>query len=324
MSKALITGGAGFIGFNLSRHLANQGYKVTICDNLFRGKMDNELKSLLELDNVTYINCDLTNPNDFDKLDTNYDYVYHLAAINGTKNFYEMPQKVLRVNVLSSINLLDWYIQTKCKKILFTSSSETYAGTMRTSDFSIPTPEDVPLCVDDILNPRWSYGGSKIMGELLFLNYSKMNNFDMSIIRYHNIYGGRMGYDHVIPEFIVRLLKKEDPFKIFGSEETRAFCYIDDAINATQLVMENTNTNHEIVNIGNDTEEISIMELAEKLYCITNNYPNLELMPAPLGSVQRRCPDLTKIKKLTGYEPMIDLNDGLKRTFKWYTKNTIL
>jgi nucleoside-diphosphate-sugar epimerase len=164
--------------------------------------MDNELKSLLELDNVTYINCDLTNPNDFDKLDTNYDYVYHLAAINGTKNFYEMPQKVLRVNVLSSINLLDWYIQTKCKKILFTSSSETYAGTMRTSGFSIPTPENVPLCVDDILNPRWSYGGSKIMGELLFLNYSKMNNFDMSIIRYHNIYGGRMGYDHVIPEFI--------------------------------------------------------------------------------------------------------------------------
>jgi nucleoside-diphosphate-sugar epimerase len=250
--------------------------------------------------------------------------VYHLAAINGTKNFYEMPQKVLRVNVLSSINLLDWYIQTKCKKILFTSSSETYAGTMRTSGFSIPTPEDVPLCVDDILNPRWSYGGSKIIGELLFLNYSRMNNFDMSIIRYHNIYGGRMGYDHVIPEFIVRLLKKEDPFKIFGSEETRAFCYIDDAINATQLVMENTNTNHEIVNIGNDTEEISIMELAEKLYCITNNYPNLELMPAPLGSVQRRCPDLTKIKKLTGYEPMIDLNDGLKRTFEWYTKNTIL
>jgi nucleoside-diphosphate-sugar epimerase len=286
--------------------------------------MDNELKSLLELDNVTYINCDLTNPNDFDKLDTNYDYVYHLAAINGTKNFYEMPQKVLRVNVLSSINLLDWYIQTKCKKILFTSSSETYAGTMRTSGFSIPTPEDVPLCVDDILNPRWSYGGSKIIGELLFLNYSRMNNFDMSIIRYHNIYGGRMGYDHVIPEFIVRLLKKEDPFKIFGSEETRAFCYIDDAIKATQLVMENANTNHEIINIGNDTEEISIMELAEKLYCITNNYPNLELMPAPLGSVQRRCPDLTKIKKLTGYEPMIDLNDGLKRTFEWYTKNTIL
>lgn len=324
MSKVLVTGGAGFIGFNLSRHLANQGYKVTICDNLFRGKMDNELKNLLELDNVTYINCDLTNPNDFDKLDTNYDYVYHLAAINGTKNFYEMPQKVLRVNVLSSINLLDWYTQTKCKKILFTSSSETYAGTMRTFGVSIPTPENVPLCIDDVLNPRWSYGGSKIMGELLFLNYSKMNNFDMSIIRYHNIYGGRMGYDHVIPEFIVRLLKKEDPFKIFGSEETRAFCYIDDAIKATQLVMENTNTNHEIINIGNDTEEISIMELAKKLYYITNNYPNLELMPAPSGSVQRRCPDLTKIKKLTGYKPIIDLNNGLKKTFEWYTENTIL
>jgi UDP-glucose 4-epimerase/UDP-glucuronate decarboxylase len=88
--------------------------------------------------------------------------------------------------------------------------------------------------------------------------------------------------------------------------------------------MENTNTNHEIINIGNDTEEISIMELAEKLYCITNNYPNLELMPAPPGSVQRRCPDLTKIKKLTGYEPMINLNDGLKRTFEWYIENTIL
>lgn len=321
MNKVLITGGAGFIGFHLAKYLAEEKNEVTICDNLFRGKMDSELKELLERENVNYIECDLTDSKELDKLDKDYDEVYHLAAINGTKNFYEIPDVVLRVNTLATINILDWFIQTKGKKIVFSSSSEAYAGTMRKFGIKIPTPEDVALCVEDVNNARWSYGGSKIVGELFFINYARKHNFDMSIIRYHNIYGGRMGYDHVMPEFCIRIINKEDPFIIYGGKETRAFCHINDAVKATELVMKSDKVNNEIIHVGNDADEISIKELAEKMFKITGFEPSLDIHPAPKGCVQRRCPDISKLKTLTGYEPKVLLDDGLKDIFSWYEKN---
>lgn len=321
MKKCLVTGGAGFIGCHLAKKLADEGQHVTVCDNLFRGKADEDFKRLTEMKNVQYIQADLTAPESFKQFDKNYDYVYHLAAINGTKNFYEIPDKVLRVNTLAAVNILDWFITAKCKKILFTSSSETYAGTMRLFGVPIPTPENVPLSIEDIHNPRWSYGGSKIIGELFFANYARVHKFDMSIIRYHNIYGARMGYEHVIPEFIARIEKKEDPFKIFGGTETRAFCYVDDATEATKSVMESSATNGEIVHIGNDTEEITIKDLAKRMFGIAGVSPKLDIQPAPSGSVQRRCPDISKLKKMTGYSPRTSLEDGLKKTFVWYQRD---
>lgn len=322
MIKTLVTGGAGFIGFHLAKNLAESRHEVIIADNLFRGKLDKELKELIKLKNVKFIQCDLTDANEVKKLGKNYDYVYHLAAINGTKYFYEIPDKVLRVNVLAAINILDWFVNSGSKKILFASSSETYAGTMRRFGIKIPTPEDVPLCVEDVKNPRWSYGGSKIIGELFFINYARVHKFDMSIVRYHNIYGPRMGNEHVIPEFCIRIKNKENPFKILGGEETRAFCYIDDAIKATRMVMESEKTNGEIIHIGNDKEEISMIELARKMFKIEGFYPELEIKPAPAGCVQRRCPDINKLRNLTGFEPQIKLDEGLKKTFGWY-KNEI-
>lgn len=318
--KVLITGGTGFIGYHLSKALAKKDCEVTICDNLSRGKMDDELKDLIDLDNVKFVECDLTKKEDLDKLEKDYDFLYHLAAINGTKHFYERPHEVLRVNVLATINLLDWFITTKCKKILFTSSSETYAGTIKTFNGQIPTPEDIPLSIEDIKNPRWSYGGSKILGELFFINYARIHNFRMSIIRYHNIYGPRMGYEHVIPEFMIRALKKQNPFKIIGGKETRAFCYIEDAVKATIAVMESEKTDGEIVHIGNSKEEITIQDLAREVISLGNYSPEIKILPAPEGSVNRRCPDTTKLKNLTSFESKISLNEGLKKTYKWYSK----
>ena len=321
MTKVLITGGAGFIGYHLSKFLCNKGCQVTICDNLFRGKMDDDFKRLIEQKNVTYINCDLTDFNEFDKMDKDYDNVYHLAAINGTKFFYEIPHKVLRVNVLSVINVLDWFITTKCKKILFPSSSETYAGTMTISKIPIPTPEEVALTIEDVNNERRSYAGSKIAGELFFINYAKKYKFEMSIVRYHNIYGPRMGHEHVIPQFIHRILNEEKPFKIFGGKETRAFCYVDDAIKATELVMQSNKTNMEIINIGNDKEEIKIIDLAKKLFMISGYKSKIVAEEAPKGTVIRRCPNIKKLKKLTNFSPQFNLDNGLKKTYEWYKNN---
>lgn len=318
MIRSLITGGAGFIGFHLAKHLHEQGQEVTVVDNLSRGRMDEEFKGFIDKPNVKFIQCDLTDQQQVNNLGEKYDYVYHLAAINGTKYFYEIPDKVLKVNTLASIYILEWFMKSGSKKILFSSSSETYAGTMRRYGIPIPTPENVPLCVEDVKNARWSYGGSKIIGELFFINYARVHKFRMSIIRYHNIYGPRMGFEHVMPEFALRLNKKENPFKIFGGKETRAFCYVKDACRATQMVMESDKTDDEIVHIGNDTEEITMIDMAKKMFKIAGFEPKLDIKEAPAGCVQRRCPDISKLRSLTGFMPETNLDHGLRSLYDWY------
>lgn len=314
MSKILVCGGAGFIGYHLVKRLAkDKRNKIWVLDNFERGGNDKEFKSLPK--NVKHINKDILENTEIilcSSLVMPFDEVYHLAAINGTKNFYERPCDVLNVNVIGTINILNWFVASKSKKLLFTSSSETYAGT---KDKKIPTPEDVPLTIEDVTNPRWSYAGSKIIGELFCLNYAKKYKKQISVIRYHNIYGPRMGNDHVIPEFCKRI--KENPFKIYGGTETRAFCYVDDAVEATIKVMRSKKTNGKIIHIGNDKEEIPIITLAKKMCQIAKKNPKFKILPAPKGSTKRRCPDITKLRKL-GFEPNINLESGLKKTMQWY------
>ncbi len=307
----------GFIGLNLARKLASSGVQVELCDNLFRAPKDEFAKQVLENRNVHFIKADLSNESSFSRLGK-YDFVYHLAAINGTKYFYEIPDRVLRTNILLCLNLLDWFKDSKKGKILFSSSSETYAGTVEKFSGKVPTPEGIELCIDDPYNARWSYGGSKIAGELLFINYARMHKFPMSIIRYHNVYGPRMGFEHVIPQFIQRVHAKENPFRVFGARNTRAFCYIDDAVEATQLVMESAKTNFGTFNIGNSSEEVSIMELAKKLFAIARYGAKITEQPSPEGSVSRRCPDMSKTEAAVGYFPKVALVQGLEKTFNWY------
>jgi len=316
--KILITGGTGFIGLHLAKSLLAQGKKVVIADNQFRGKVDEETKEVLDNKNVEYLQLDLTKPADVEKLGEGYDHVYHFAAINGTKHFYDIPHEVLRVNTLTCLNILEWFKEGKGKKILFSSSSETYAGSINKGIAEVPTKEDVALCIEDTQNPRWSYGGSKIAGELLFINYARQYKFPMSIVRFHNIYGERMGFEHVMPEFSKRIVEGEFPLKIYGGTETRAFCYIGDTIKAVQMVMESDKTNGETINIGNDKEEISIQDLGKKMLKIAGKEPAIEILEAPKGSAKRRCPDITKIRELVGFEPEVSLDEGTKKLFAWY------
>jgi len=320
MKRSLITGGAGFIGFHLAKSLANQNQDVTILDNFERGEDDREFKELVEMPNVHFIKADITRTGVFENLNKDFDYIYHMAMINGTGNFYMVPDKVLKVGIIGTLNVLDWFVKQKKGKLLLTSSSETYAGALKIlgDKFPIPTPEDIPLVIDDPRNVRWSYGGSKILDEIAMHAYAKAQNMEnFVIIRYHNIYGPRMGFEHVIPQFIERVVNKETPFKIFGGEETRAFCYIDDCLRATQLIMESPKTNGETINVGRSDEEIKIIDVAKKLFEVTGTAPKLEILPAPEGSVMRRCPDTTKLKSL-GFRPEISLEEGIRRTYGWY------
>ena len=327
--KILITGGAGFIGYHLARHLlkeygSNAG--IILVDNFRRGKADNDLKKLLDDPRVRFLELDLTNPASYEKLGAGYDHVYHLAAINGTKNFYEMPHETLRINTLSLAHMLEWFKEkNRAGKFCFTSSNEAYAGALNAfGKLPIPTPEKVPLIVEDTYNPRWSYAATKLVGELFVIHYAAKYNFRALIVRPHNFYGPRAGFDHVIPEFSMRIAKRIDPFPIYGADDTRTFCYIDDAVRAMQMLMDFSKTDNqpiETVHIG-DVHEITMEELAERMFKVALWRPQkIEIKSSPAGSVKRRLADISKLQNLTGWRPQVALDEGLKKTYDWYLLN---
>jgi len=325
MKRAIVTGGSGFIGYHLSDYLSlDVDTEVTVIDNHARGVSDEMFQALIARPNVVFLNADMTRTDFYSQLQGKYDYIYHLAAINGTKNFYERPYEVLQANILTLMNMLQWCTPENCGVFLFSSSSETYAGTFNRflgehPEF-IPSREDIPLAIDDVLNPRWSYGGSKIIGEILTANYCRTRGVPFRIIRYHNIYGIRMGYDHVLPEFFRRIYRREDPFKVFGGQETRAFCAVEDGVRATEAVMRSDQCNGEIIHIGNGTQEIKIIDLLEKVLTIADFHPQVDFQPSPAGCVMRRCPDTGKLRKLTGFQASISLEQALPPMFDWYMR----
>jgi len=331
MKKILITGGAGFIGYHLAKHLLQKcgnSCELILVDNLQRGKMDEDMKNFLENKQVKFLKLDLTNQKSYRELGRGYNHVYHLAAINGTKFFYLMPHETLRINTLSLIYMLEWFKKENNQgKFCFTSSNEAYAGGLNAFGvLPIPTPEKVPLVIDDPYNPRWSYAATKLVGELFVLHYAKMYNFRALIVRPHNFYGPRAGYDHVIPEFLIRIAKRTDPFPIYGADDTRTFCYIEDAVRAMQLLMDSKKTDDqpiETVHIG-DINEITIKELAEKIFKITDWHPKiLDIKESPVGSVARRLADISKLRRLVDWKPEVSLESGLIRTYEWYKAHLV-
>lgn len=324
MKKILVTGGAGFIGCHLARHLLKEeNVRLTLMDNLQRGRMDDDLRELLADKRVSFVEADLTDPAVYDGLDADFRHVYHLAAVNGTKWFYEMPEEVLRINTLSLVYILEWIKNLKNKpKLCFTSSNEAYAGALASfNQLPIPTPENVPLVISDTYNPRWTYAATKLVGELFVIHYAKTHNFPAVIVRPHNFYGPRAGYDHVIPELCLRAERREEPFAVYGADETRTFCYITDAVEAMRMLMDSPSTDAqpiETAHIGN-TDEINMLDLAKKVFKVAGWEPKeLEFKPSPPGSVKRRLADISKIKKMIGWEPKVNLEEGLKATFEWY------
>lgn len=318
MKKVLLLGGAGFIGYNITKFLAeNRDYQITIADNFFRGQMDEHLSELVKAHNINVIEGDFTNPSTYDGLEKDYDYLYMLASVVGVNNTLEIPHEIIRINTALIFNTLEWLKQSNVKKVLFTSTSECYAGTIDEFGYTVPTPESIPLCIAEIGHPRFTYAVTKMLGESGFLNYSRKCGFECTIIRYHNVYGPRMGFKHVIPHLAERFLANEVPFKVYGHDQTRAFCFITDAVEGTVLAMENEASNGETYHIGT-MEEITIDALIKEtgtMFDYQGTYVNAPTYP---GSVARRCPDITKAKTQLGYKPKVHWKDGLKITMDWY------
>jgi len=316
--KVLILGGAGFIGFNVAKYLAkNRDYQLTIADNFMKKNRDAEFDALVNDYNIRLIEADFSQAEAYDLLGNAYDQVYMMAALVGVDNANSMPHEVIRINTALTLFTLEWIRRSKIGKVVFASTSENYAGTVDTFGYAIPTPEEVPLTIKDIAHPRFTYAVTKILGESGFLNYAKMLGFETTIIRYHNVFGPRMGFNHVIPHLVIRFRNGENPYKIYGHDQTRDFCYITDAVEGTVLSMETAGTNGQIYHLGTGVE-ITIEELTRatgELMGFTGEYTNAPTYP---GSVSRRSPDITKSKKELNFTAKVNWKDGLKETVDWY------
>ena len=320
MKKILITGGLGFIGFNLVKKHLKLGHKVIVFDSFFKnkGQIDREFHKELNNKNLKLIKIDLTKKIKIQTSFKNLDIVYHLAAINGTELFYEIPYKVATDNLLITINLLKLFEKIKVSKIIYSSTSEVYSDGYKMNTIKIPTAEDVPIVFSQPTDTRYSYGTSKFMCEFLVREFGKKFKINTIIIRYHNIYGSRMGTKHAIPQITQRIISGENPLRVYGANETRAFCYIDDAVEATFKLGVKKVSNGEIIHIGNDQEEIKIKDLVKKMLKILNKKIKIMPIKGKSSSVKRRCPSIKKLNKITNFKPSINLDTGLKKTIEWY------
>jgi nucleoside-diphosphate-sugar epimerase len=309
----LITGALGFIGHHLSFFLAKKKYKLILVDNfertLKKKYLNKRIERLKSYKNVKIINLDIRNISNSKKINYKIKTIIHLAAINGTKNFYNNPDKVLDILLSGGYSILKFAHKKKIDNIFFFSSSEVYQKPK-----SIPTNEEIECVVPDIWNPRYSYGGGKIAQELMISNLYPKSFKKRIIIRPHNIYGQNMGHDHVIPEVIKKIKtanrKKKNSIEIIGpAKNTRSFMHIDDFLNAFYLIFK-SKKNREIFNIGNN-DEIDIKSLIKKILNKMNCKLKIkEKIFKNFGQTNRRCPDINKIEKL-GYKQKITLDKGI-------------
>jgi len=315
----LITGGAGFIGSYfllsidyLNRNLLSEPCKVISVDNFITG-----LKyQVAEGQNFRSIKHDIANPL---KIDEEIDYIIHAAGI-GSPRFYRIYKiETIDVGVFGTKNMLEMAREKKVKSFMFFSSSEVYGDP---EPKFVPTPEGYNGNVSCI-GPRSNYDESKRLGETFCRAYFEMHKVPVKMIRPFNIYGPGMRMDdyRVIPNFVAKIFNGE-PIPVYGEgDNTRTFCYVSDAMTGFFKVLLADNLNGEPFNVGNEDNEISMENLAKVMAEIFDNKVQIEKTSGlndayTTGDPKRRCPELTKIRKL-GYEPKVDLKTGIKRFIEW-------
>ena len=318
MSKILVTGGSGFIGSALVTAWVAAGHSVRVLDDNSRGS-PHRLRDVEK--DIEFIAGDVRDAAAVASAALGMDEVHHLAFVNGTELFYTMPELVLDVGVRGMINVIDACRKHDIGTLMLASSSEVYQAPPH-----VPTDERAPLTVPDPLNPRYSYGAGKMISEIMAINFGRKFFERVLIFRPHNIYGADMGWEHVIPQFALRLHKLAiaQPsgtlrFAIQGTgQETRSFCFIDDLV-AGVTALRDKGEHLGIYHVGT-ADELAIAELARRIARIAGRDIELVAGPPAPGGAPRRCPDISKLARL-GYKPRVTLDQGLKATLDWYWRN---
>ena len=308
--RYLITGGAGFIGSHLVEKLIDRSDQVVVFDNLSTGSAMN-LSGIKE--KITFQEGNILDKAAVDKLVSESDYVVHLAAALGVLNIVNKPLESLRTNLQGSEVVLEACDKYR-KPVLIASTSEIYG-----KNDKVPLNEEDDRHIGHPLKSRWSYSEAKAVDESLAYFYYLENKLPIRIVRFFNTVGPRQvgHYGMVVPRFVSAALKNE-PLSVYGSgDQIRCFCHVDDAVRALLLVMDSEKAVGEVFNVGNN-QQISIMELAKKVIELTGSSSTVEKIayekayPEGFEDMQRRVPNISKIKQVLGWTPQIDLDQIIK------------
>ena len=308
--KYLITGGAGFIGSHLTESLISRGDQVVVFDNLSTGSTNN-LAGISE--KVKFEQGNILDKAALNKLVVENDYVVHLAAALGVLNIVNKPLESLRTNLQGSEVVLEACDKYR-KPVLIASTSEIYG-----KNDKVPLNEEDDRIIGHPQKSRWSYSEAKAVDESLAYFYYLENKLPIRIVRFFNTVGPRQvgHYGMVVPRFVSAALKNES-LSVYGSgDQIRCFCHVDDAVRALLLVMDSDKAVGEVFNVGNN-RQITIMELAKKVIELTGSSSTIEKIayekayPQGFEDMQRRVPDISKIKQVLGWSPEINLDQIIK------------
>ncbi len=305
MPRSLVTGGAGFLGSHLCEYLLGKGHQIIAMDNLLTGSIANI--EHLQSEAFKFIKHDVT---EYIYLAGPIDYVFHFASPASPLDYLQLPIQTLKVGALGTHKALG-LAMAKRARFLLASTSEVYGDPL-----VHPQPEEYWGNVNPV-GPRGVYDEAKRFGEALTMAYHRYKGVDTKIVRIFNTYGPRMRPNdgRAIPTFVPQALRNE-PITIFGDgSQTRSFCYVSDLIEGIYRLM--MSDHHEPVNIGNP-HEMTIREMAEAIIRLTGSSSPLVAKPLPVDDPKVRQPDITLARKLLGWEPRIDLEEGLTRTIAWF------
>jgi UDP-glucose 4-epimerase len=318
--KILITGGAGFIGSHLSEYLLQNGYVVTVLDDLSTGRLEN-IQHLRSNPNFQFVRETITNAQVLDRITSQVDTVIHLAAAVGVKLIIDDPVYTIRTNIIGTESVLATANRYQCK-VLIASTSEVYGKGVR-----VPFMEDDDRLMGPTTRSRWSYATSKAVDEFLGLAYYRQFGLPVIISRLFNTIGPRQTgrYGMVVPRFVRQALCG-NPLSVYGDgKQSRCFTYVSDVVQAITSLIENPASLGEVFNIGSN-EEITILELAEKIIELCHSTSSIEFIPyeqayAPgFEDMRRRLPSIDKLTNLTGFSPQFSLPDSLKRIIEFERK----
>jgi UDP-glucose 4-epimerase len=320
--RCLITGGAGFVGGHLAEALLARGDTVYVIDDLSTGSIEN-IEGLKEDRRFHYVIDSVMNERVLAEMIDRVDVVFHLAAAVGVRLIVESPVNTIETNVHGTELVLK-LANKKKKKVLLASTSEVYG---KSND--VPFHEESDLVMGATHKGRWSYACSKALDEFLALAYHKEKRLPVVIVRLFNTVGPRQTgrYGMVIPNFVKQALLGH-PITVYGDgTQSRCFTYVGDVVNALIALVGHEGAVGQVFNVGNDTREISILELAQKVKERTKSASEIKIVPydqayeAGFEDMPRRVPDLTKIRALVGYEPKVDLDEILDRVIAYFTSD---
>jgi len=314
--RIVVLGAAGFIGFHLSTKLQEfKDVNLVLVDNFVRSSNDKDFKLLILKSNILFFDKDLSDPGTYVDLFRSGDIVINCAAYNGTRNFYEYPVDVIRHSAISAILSAEFAAKAEVAKYLYFGSAESYSGSINLGLATVPTPETVPLVIDNPRNVRWSYAASKTMGEIAVVANVNQYGLNAKIFRVHNIYGPRMGFDHVIPDLVRKFISGN--FEVTGVNESRAFMYIDDLVSIViRFIYDDLTDKNLIYHIGS-TKETYIKDLADLILDLIGIEQKIIPLPNLEGSVSRRIPDTTLLKKRFNFVET-DLKVGIRNYIDWF------